>query len=343
MITRINPSTEAPEVELSVVIPCYRSEPAIEELLARLTASLQAIGQSYEIILVDDCSPDNLSGAVAALQTRFPCIRYIELMFNVGQFRALMCGLAHSRGRYIITMDDDLQHPPEEIGALYGHLHGHPELDAVFGAYISKQHSAGRNLGSLLVRTVNTYVFNKPPDLIMSAFRCLRRELVETLLAHRTRYPVIGPLILSSTRRIANVRVRHDPRRHGTSNYRLGRLVRTTLDNVLNFSSLPLQIISVIGVIVAGISVLVGVFYFVLRLLRDGSPTGWTSLFLAVNFYGGLSLLSVGIIGEYLVRILGESKGQPMYVVRRQLAITPTSQATTEPLGAESEDAGKRP
>jgi len=309
--------------ELSIVIPCYRTGPALSELLSRLHASLTALACPYEIILVDDCSPDGLGTAVAGELGKYPRLRYIELMFNVGQFRALMCGLAHARGRYIITMDDDLQHPPEEIGTLYRHLEHHPELDAVFGAYLTKQHSAGRNLGSLLIRTVNTYIFHKPPDLIMSAFRCLRQELVEALLANHTRYPVIGPLILSSTRRIGNVPVRHDPRKHGVSNYRLGRLIKTTLDNVLNFSALPLQLISIAGVAVAGVSFVVGACLLVWRLVHGTGATGWTSLFLAINFYGGLSLLAVGIIGEYLVRILGETKGQPLYIVRRELMGAP--------------------
>ncbi|MGN2254341.1 glycosyltransferase family 2 protein [Frateuria sp. GZRe12] len=322
--------TQTPE--LSVVIPCYRTEQALPQLLARLQQSLDAFGRPYEIILVDDCSPDGTAVAAAREVARHPNVRYIELMFNVGQFRALMCGFAHARGRYVVTMDDDLQHPPEEIGKLYQHLVAHPELDAVFGAYVTKQHSSGRNLGSLLVRTVNTYIFGKPPGLVMSSFRCLRRELVDTLLAHRTRYPVIGPLILSSTRRIANVPVQHDARQHGVSNYRLGRLIRTTLDNVLNFSALPLQLISMVGVVVAGISFIMGAVFLAIRLLRGTGATGWTSLFLAVNFYGGLSLLAVGIIGEYLIRILGESKGQPLYIVRRQLGegATPAPQRIGE-------------
>lgn len=322
--------TQAPE--LSVVIPCYRTEQALPQLLARLQQSLEALGRPYEIILVDDCSPDGTAVVAAREVARHPHVRYIELMFNVGQFRALMCGFAHARGRYVVTMDDDLQHPPEEIGKLYQHLLAHPELDAVFGAYITKKHSSGRNLGSLLVRTVNTYIFGKPPGLVMSSFRCLRRELVDTLLAHRTRYPVIGPLILSSTRRIANVPVQHDARRHGVSNYRLGRLIRATLDNVLNFSALPLQVISMVGVGVAAISFIMGAVFLAIRLLRGTGATGWTSLFLAVNFYGGLSLLAVGIIGEYLIRILGESKGQPLYIVRRQLGegATPAPQGIGE-------------
>lgn len=311
------PHDSAPE--LSVVIPCYGTAQVLPELLDRLDAALVALAVSYEIILVDDCAGDGLGAVVEQQIPAHPHVRYIELMFNTGQFRALMCGLAHARGRHVVTMDDDLQHPPEEIGKLYRHLRDSPHLDAVFGAYGEKQHAAARNLGSLLIRTVNTWIFHKPPHLVMSSYRCLTRPLVDTLLANHTRYPVIGPLILSSTRRIENITVRHDPRKHGRSGYSLLRLVRTTLDNILNFSSLPLQLISIIGVGVSLISFLLGAVYFILHLVDESSVPGWTSLFLLINVYAGLGLLSVGIVGEYLIRILGESRGQPSYVVRRHL------------------------
>ena len=309
----------ASPAELSVVIPCYGTAPVLPELLHRLVSALDEIGVSWEIILVNDCSPDALPEVAEREISSIPNIRYLELMFNVGQFRALMCGLANAQGRFIITMDDDLQHPPEEIAKLYAAIVGRPDLDAVFGAYGSKQHAAGRNLGSLLIRMVNARIFGKPKGLVMSSFRCLRRELVDTLLANQTRYPVIGPLILSSTRRITNVPVRHDARKLGQSTYSLGRLVRTTFDNVLNFSALPLQLISIAGVIISMLSFMVGAFYLILHVLRGGGAPGWTSLFLAINFYGGLGMLAVGIIGEYLIRILGESKGQPLYVIRREI------------------------
>ena len=317
----VTPATHRRTVspELSVVIPCYGTAAAMPELLERLEATLRELGTSFEVILVDDCSPDSLDSVFESLEARFPFARYLQLMFNVGQFRALMCGLAHARGRFVVTMDDDLQHPPEEIPKIYRHLRENPRIDAVFGAYTSKQHSGGRNLGSLLIRAVNTHIFRKPPSLKMSSFRCMRRELVDTLLANRTRYPVIGPLILSSTRRIENIDVLHDPRKHGQSNYSLTRLIRTTLDNILNFSALPLQIISIAGVGISALSFLVGSVYFVVHMIRGGGVPGWTSLFIAINFYAGLGLLAVGVIGEYLIRILGESKGQPLYVVRRRI------------------------
>lgn len=306
-------------LEISVVIPCYGAAKALPELLTRVDAALKALQVSYEILLIDDCAPDGLAAVVQRELSRYPHLHYIELMFNTGQFRALMCGFAHARGRYVVTMDDDLQHPPEEIGKLYECLRNAPHLDAVFGAYEAKRHSADRNFGSWLVRTVNTWIFHKPRDLVMSSFRCLRHELVVTLLANKTRYPVIGPLILSSTRRIENVTVRHDARKYGRSNYNFAKLVRATLDNVLSFSSLPLQIISIGGVCISLMSFTLAGVYAIGHIIRGGGVPGWTSLFLIINFYAGLGLLSVGVVGEYLIRILGESRGQPSYVVRRQL------------------------
>ena len=291
----------------------------LPDLLRRLDSALRDLGIEHEVILVNDCSPDDLARVAEAEIGRHRFLRYVELMSNVGQFRALMCGLAQARGRFVVTMDDDLQHPPEEIGKLYLRARDDDGIDAVFGAYETKRHSRGRNLGSLLVRAVNTRIFHKPAGLVMSSFRCLRRELVDALLANRTRYPVIGPLILSSTRRIVNVPVRHDPRAHGTSGYGFLRLVRTTLDNILNFSALPLQFISIAGVAISILSFIVGGVYLAYHLIRGGGVPGWTSLFLAINFYAGLCLLAIGIAGEYLIRILGESKGQPLYVVRRSL------------------------
>jgi glycosyltransferase involved in cell wall biosynthesis len=307
-------------LELSVVIPCYGTAKVLPELLTRLDDALGQLAVPYEIILVDDCAGDGLDATVERELPHHRNAHYVELMFNAGQFRALMCGLAHARGRFVVTMDDDLQHPPEEIGTLYDHLRHSPYLDAVFGDYEKKQHSTGRNFGSLFLRMVNTWIFHKPPGLVMSSFRCLSRPLVDTLLANQTRYPVIGALILASTRRIENVTVRHDPRKYGKSNYNLVRLVRATLDNVLSFSSLPLQIISILGVCVSILSFVIGIVYVLIHLIRGSGVPGWTSLFLAINFYAGLGLLSVGVAGEYLLRILGESRGQPLYVVRREIS-----------------------
>jgi polyisoprenyl-phosphate glycosyltransferase len=302
--------------ELSVVVPCYNSATVLPDLLARTVSALRELAIPFEIILIDDCSRDNLRQIAETEVKKYQELRYIELMFNVGQFRALMCGLQYAVGDYVVTMDDDLQHPPEEISKLYRHLKNHPELDIVIGAYQEKKHGIIRNMGSAFIGYLNTVVFNKPATLKMSAFRCLRRQLVKTILMNKTHYPILGAMILSCTRRIANLQVRHDERKEGCSNYSFIKLLRATLDNILSFSSLPLQIISMLGITVSMFSICVGLVYLFLHFIRGSGLMGWTSLFLSINFYGGLVLLSLGIVGEYLVRIFGESKRQPRYVVR---------------------------
>jgi len=305
--------------EISVVIPCYGSAAVLPELIERLTRELEKRKTGYEIVLVNDCSPDGLAEIAPRIAEGNRFVRYIELMYNIGQHRAIMCGLAHSKGRFVITMDDDLQHHPEEIHKLLDRITEDPTIDAVFGAYETKKHSLSRNLGSRFVRFIDAIIFGKPKHLKMSSFRCLRRELVDALVLNRTRYPVIGPLILKNTRRIVNVSVRHEPRAAGDSNYTAIRLTRMVLDNVLNFSSLPLQMISLLGVAVAALSFLILLVFITGYIFKGRTVPGWTSLFLAVNFYAGLLLLAVGVMGEYLIRIIGESKGEPLYVVRREI------------------------
>ncbi len=303
-------------IDISVVIPCYRSSESIMELHDRIVSTLDVCDDTYEIIYVNDCSPDDTMAKLKEISKSNANVRAVDLMYNVGQFRALICGFEISRGKFIITMDDDLQHPPEEMIRLYSYLQSRSELDAVFGSYESKKHSIFRNIGSYAIRKINEKVFNKPKNLKMSSFRCLRRSVVQAVVNHRTLSPVLGPLILKSTSRIENVEVRHDSRKYGTSNYSLFKLVQTTFDNVLNFSSLPLSIIGFIGVSISVLSFLVFlVILFKYLLGRDFLP-GWTSTVLLINFYFGIVLFSIGIIGEYLIRILKEVSGSPRYQIR---------------------------
>src|SRR5262249_51435602 len=151
---------------------------------------------------------------------RTPCVRGIDLLFNAGQFRATICGLEQAQGPFLITMDDDGQHPPEEIPVLIHALRGRPDLDCVFGAYRQKKHGPIRNFGSWLKEQLNEWLYDKPRNLQTTSFRILRREVAMAICAHRTARPVIGPLILKSTRRIADVEVDHRPRAAGSSGYR---------------------------------------------------------------------------------------------------------------------------
>lgn len=304
-------------IELSIVIPCYNSQTSIPELNKRLHQSLQSLQKSYEIIYVNDQSKDHTLQKLTQIADSSEHVKVIDLMFNVGQFRALYCGFEEAIGKYIVTIDDDLQHPPEEIEKLYIAIKKNNDIDAVFGRYEEKKHSHFRNIGSSFIKFINERIYGKPKNLTMSAFRIMRRELVETILSHKTISPVIGAVILKSTNKIINVKVQHDKRKYGTSNYTTVKLLKATLDNALNFSSLPLQTVSLIGLIVSTISFLFSMFYLVRYFFTDTGVPGWTSIMVLLNFYAGLILVSLGFIGEYLIRILMEVNGTPKFKIRK--------------------------
>jgi len=304
-------------LELSIVIPCYNSAKSLSKLNVRLHRALDSLGVVYEIIYINDCSKDTTLEELKKLAATSSKVTVVDIMYNVGQFRALYCGFENSKGKYIVTIDDDLQHPPEEIPKLYNTIKNAKNIDAVFGRYESKEHSLFRNVGTAFIKLINEKIYGKPKNLTMSAFRIMRRELIDTILTHKTISPVLGAIILKSTRQIVNVDIQHNKRKHGTSNYNLIKLIKTTLDNVLNFSSLPLQTISIIGITVAFISFLFSVFYFVQYFVADIDIPGWTSIMVLLNFYAGLILISLGLIGEYLIRILMEVNGTPKYKIRQ--------------------------
>ncbi|BAU26511.1 undecaprenyl-phosphate 4-deoxy-4-formamido-L-arabinose transferase [Aneurinibacillus soli] len=304
--------------EISVVIPCYNSFKSLMELNERLIRTLEELKVRYEIIYVNDCSKDQTIHVLRSLSEHHQHITVIDLMFNVGQFRALLCGITHSSGALVVTMDDDLQHPPEEITKLYSYMMSNTHLDVVFGEYSSKKHSFFRNVGSFMMGKMNELTIKKPKNVTFSSFRCLRRSLVDTLIEYNTLFPQLGPLIVKSTssERMANVRIHHEPRKYGQSNYSLFLLFKTSLNHLINFSSAPLKYISIFGVMVSLISI-VSTFFCLFYKYHTGTSIGWTwGIILTLHFYSGLLLLSIGIIGEYLIRIMYEVKGFPKYKIR---------------------------
>ena len=305
------------KIELSIVIPCYNSEKSIFELNKRLNESLNILGVTYEIIYINDCSKDSTLIKLKDLTINNKNIKVIDLMFNVGQFRALYCGLSNIEGKFVVTMDDDLQHRPEDIEKLYYKIKDNDDIDAIFGKIKEKKHSFSRNIGSFIIKRINENIFNKPKNIYMSAFRILRNELVETIVSHKTLFPIFGPLILKSTNRIINIDIEHNSRKYGKSNYSFFMLIKTTLDNIINFSSLPLKYISILGIFVSFISFLLAFVYTIRYFIFDSSVSGWTTLVVLINIYGGLILLSIGIVGEYMVRILTEVQGYPQYRIRK--------------------------
>ena len=303
---------------LSVVVPVYRSEGTLPELHRRLAATLEEIGVSYEILLVDDASPDNSWDVMQRLHEEDARIKIIQLMRNFGQHNATLCGIRHASGKLLATMDDDLQHPPEEIAKLIRRMEEADAPDVVIGAYTTKQHSWWRNLGTNAINAVTSYVFGKEPDLQMTTFRLMRRSVVDVVSQDRSHSPRIGLIILTITKRIVNVPVEHHARKEGRSGYRFGRLVANTLDNIITYSSLPLQVVSILGIVSAIVSLLLAIFYLVKYAVFGISVPGWTTIVMVLLLCSGVLMFSRGVVGEYLVRIMREISSSPRCVIRHR-------------------------
>ena len=303
----------------SITIPVYNGEMSLPELIKRLVKVMDEVGQTFEIILVNDASPDNSWEVIKQLKIKYPRIKAFNLMSNVGQFKALKCAFDHVQGKHVITIDDDLQNPPEEIPKLIEAINKKSDLDCVFGVPRKKRHSFYRNLGTRLISLINHKIFDKPKGIKTSNFRIFKCHINDALIQHNTRNPVINPLILKNTRRIGNVIVEHYERKHGTSGYNLARLIKTTLDNVLNFSTFPLKLVSGIGLLASMGSLLLIIFYSIRYFQGIIKVQGWITLLLLISFFSGLILFSIGLVGEYLIRIIEEVNHSPQYILRDKI------------------------
>lgn len=301
-------------VDLSVIIPVYNSRDGLRELHQRLILNLSKISSSFEIILVDDNSRDNSFEIMKQIREDDDRVHCIKLMRNFGQHNAIMCGFNYAQGRYIITMDDDLQNPPEEISKLYDKLH--EGFDVVIGRPIEKKHSLYRNLGSKLIGLSYEKIFRKPPEIQMSSFRIISRTVIESIINIKTPNPMVDALILSTTLNIANVEVRHNERKHGKSNYSLAKSVKLALNLLMNYSTIPLQVISLNGFLFAFIGILIATYVIIGKLSGAITEAGWASIIALISIFSGIILVSFGIIGEYLIRIIGEVAHFRQFVIR---------------------------
>lgn len=297
--------------QLSVVIPVYRSEATLESLLSQLVGTLDSIGRTYEIILVEDGSGD---GTWAKLESLVPCypgkLIAIQLMRNFGQHNAMMCGFRHARGELIITMDDDLQNPPSEISKLIEKIE-QSDCDLVYGRYAEKQHESFRNLGSKIVNSYFRYVFSA--SVSVTSFRIIRRSLLQSVVSNDRPDLFLDGLLAWNTRRIASVLVEHHPRAVGRSTYCLKKLGTLAMSLFASFSLLPLNLIAVAGLMVG----LIGLGYGTILVGRTPFTMQGISLgesILAIGMLlGGIQLFSTGIVGQYVGRLLLSANGKPQY------------------------------
>ena len=303
-----------PSIGLSIVVPVYRGESTVGRLVEALAALRPAGG--LEIVLVNDGSPDNSATVCRDLVGRADVpIVYIEHARNYGEHNAVMTGLRHAAGRYVITMDDDLQNPPEEVLRLYDHAR-FGGWDVVYTRYAVKRHAGWRNLGSRFANRVADLLLDKPRGLYLSSFRCMSAFVVHAVAGYRGPYPYIDGLIMQVTQRIDSIEVRHLPRLAGRSNYTLRRLVRLWLNLATSFSLVPLRLAVLAG---AGMAVLgaVGACATILEALTARHmPSGWASTMTVILLLAGVQSMILGILGEYVGRTFLSANGKPQGVVR---------------------------
>jgi len=301
----------------SIVIPVYNSEASLEEVCKRLDIVFGKIQETYEIILVDDSSRDNSWQVMQMLRGNNEHIKTIQLMRNFGQHNALLCGFHFVSGDYIITMDDDLQNPPEEIPKLIHEIID-KKYDVVIGALDLKQDNLFKKFGSFFIRFLNSRIFNKPKELKLSSFRIMTRALTDELKILKTPYPYIPGMLLSLTSHVGNATVQHDKRKYGRSNYGLGKLVKLAFNLVINYTSLPLRVLTFSGLTIAIFSFCLGIYYILNKLLVNSIVPGWTSVVVLLSFFNGILLAVLSIMGEYLARIIGEVSNKQQFVIREK-------------------------
>lgn len=312
----------ARHVRLSVVIPVFRGERTIGPLVHALVDHLACCHQ-LEIVLVNDGSPDNSAAVCRALAEQFAFVKFLNLSRNFSEHNAVMAGLNHTTGDYVVIMDDDFQNPPSEVHKLVDEIA--KGYDVVFSCYAKKQHHWLRNLGSRINDRVAVLLLDKPRDLYLSSFKILSRFVVNELIKYDGPYPYIDGLVLRFTRHYSQVLVDHDPRREGRSGYTLRKLVSLYLNMFTNFSILPLRFASCAGLTSAAIGLLLACYFVVDKILHPDLPAGWASMIVSLFIMAGIQLFSLGMIGEYLGRLFLKDNGRPQYVIREALNCRPAA------------------
>ncbi|GIL14453.1 MAG: glycosyl transferase [Chloroflexota bacterium] len=313
---------------LSVVIPVYNGALSLPELVSRLGEELPKLTDAFELIFVEDDGRDNSWEVIQQLVRQHPWIRGFKHMRNYGQHNALLCGIRAARYEVIVTMDDDLQHPPEEIRRLLDKLA--EGYDAVYGTPHHEQHGFFRDMASQVTKIALQSAMGVDVARSVSAFRVFRTQLRDAFANYQSPYVSIDVLLTWGTKRFAAIPVRHDPRKLGISNYTLRKLVTHALNMMTGFSILPLQIASLVGFALTMFGVIVLVYVIGRALIENAAPAGFPFLASTIAVFSGAQLFALGIMGEYLARMHVRIMGQPSSVVREVVEYQPQAEVERE-------------
>ena len=318
-------------INLSVVIPVYGSEMVLTELVTQLRnvlGGVDSVNKKYEIIFVCDNSPDKSWEIICSLAKIYACVKGVLLRVNAGQHNALMAGFAIAKGDVIITMDDDLQHSPDDIPILLQKIYDGD--DVVYARFKNKKHPFWKVIGSQFNDLVASYVLQKPKGLYLSPFRAMKSVICRDILAYRGPYVYVDGLILSVTRRVSMVEIDHHERYAGDSGYSFKKSVSLWLKMATSFSIMPLRLTSFMGIVFAGFGFISALLLIVQKFTINIMPIGWSSLIVAVLIIGGVQLLALGVIGEYLGRVLLTINSRPQYIVGESVGCTSGGVVNTE-------------
>ena len=301
--------------KVSFVIPCYRSALTIGNVVKEIQDTMQSLTQySYEIILVNDCSPDDTFAVIATLCKENENICGVDLAKNFGQHGALMAGFHQVTGDILVCLDDDGQTPADEVGKLLAEIEN--GQDVVYASYEHKKHSLFRNFGSWMNEKMAQFLLGKPKELFVSSYFAARRFIVDEMLRYENAYPYVIGLVLRSTKRIVNVPVQHREREIGTSGYTLGKLLGLWFNGFTAFSTKPLRIATFSGSIFAFLGFAYGIYTIIKKFVNPAVPMGFSSTMAALMFIGGMLMIMLGLIGEYIGRMYICMNSAPQFVVR---------------------------
>ena len=299
---------------ISFVIPCYRSEHSISDVVNEIESVMTShIEDNHEIILINDCSPDNTIEVLKSIALSNDHVTAIDMAKNFGQHAALMAGIRQSKGDIVVCLDDDGQTPPAEVYKLIDKLN---DFDVCYASYEEKKHSLFRNIGSKVNDKMLEIMLDKPKALYASSYFAMKRYIVDEVVKYTNPYPYIMGLVLRATNSITSAPVNHKDRISGKSGYSISKLLSLWINGFTAFSVKPLRIASLMGIICAVIGVIFSIWTIFNKLTNPLAPLGWTTLIIVLLIIGGMILFVLGLLGEYVGRMYISMNNSPQYVIK---------------------------